>query len=63
MRDEVGSVKITTVVDNNTLSGELLASWGLSFFISVTNEDKRFNILMDTSGSVTTFFHNVNRLE
>jgi 7,8-dihydropterin-6-yl-methyl-4-(beta-D-ribofuranosyl)aminobenzene 5'-phosphate synthase len=62
MRDDLESVKITTIVDNKTLSGELRASWGLSFFVSITSNDKHFNILMDTGGSAPTFFHNMDRL-
>ncbi len=62
MLDEVESVKIITIVDNNTLSGELQSTWGLSFFVSVTGKDKLFNILMDTSGSVPVFFHNIDKL-
>lgn len=60
--DDVESIKLITIVDNKTLSEELQATWGLSFFVSVTGKDKNFNILMDTSGSVPAFFHNADRL-
>lgn len=62
MLSEVESVKITTIVDNKTLSGDLQSTWGLSFFVSIRAGDKSLNILMDTSGSVPAFFHNVDRL-
>ncbi|MBS7268788.1 MAG: MBL fold metallo-hydrolase [Candidatus Freyarchaeota archaeon] len=62
MLDEVESMKITTIVDNNTLSRDLQSTWGLSILVSVTVKDKLFNILMDTSGSVPTFFHNIDKL-
>jgi 7,8-dihydropterin-6-yl-methyl-4-(beta-D-ribofuranosyl)aminobenzene 5'-phosphate synthase len=60
--DDVELLKIITIVDNKTLSKELQSTWGLSLFVSVIGKDKKFNILMDTSGSVPAFFHNVDRL-
>ncbi len=62
MLDEVESLKITTIVDNNTLSRELESTWGLSFFVSVTVRNKLFNVLVDTSGSAQAFFHNIDKL-
>ncbi|MFB0559773.1 MAG: MBL fold metallo-hydrolase [Candidatus Lokiarchaeia archaeon] len=62
MLDEVESVKITTLVDNKSINEELQSTWGLSFFVSIIVSDKHFNILMDTSGSIPAFFHNIDKL-
>lgn len=59
---EVKAVKITTIVDNEVWMRGLLSTWGLSFYISFLSNNKRHSILMDTSGSFQTFYHNALRL-
>lgn len=56
------SLKITTIVDNDSWKGGLRSSWGLSFYVETCTDDRRFNVLMDTSGSFQTFLHNSSEL-
>lgn len=53
---EIGSVKITTVVDNDVWKKGLSLSWGLSFHVEVLKDNKKHAILMDTSGSFEAFY-------
>lgn len=60
--NEVESVRITTVVDNNVWKEGLASSWGLSFCVEAFTNDKRHTVLMDTSGSFQIFFRNAAKL-
>ena len=59
---EVRSVKITTIVDNDVWRKELLSSWGLSFLVETVSEEKRYGVLMDTSGSFEALSKNASCL-
>ena len=60
--EEVKSVRITTVVDNDVWRKKLLSSWGLSLFVETVSEEKRYAVLMDTSGSFEALFKNASFL-
>jgi len=60
---EIGSVKITTVVDNDVWKKGLSSSWGLSFHVEVLKDNKKHAILMDTSGSFEAFYKNALKLD
>ena len=60
--EEVKSVRITTIVDNDVWKEGLASSWGLSFFVESFSDDKKHSVLMDTSGSFKTFFNNASKL-
>ncbi len=60
--NEVESVRITTVVDNNVWKEGLASSWGLSFYVETFTDDKKHVVLMDTSGSFQAFFANALKL-
>jgi 7,8-dihydropterin-6-yl-methyl-4-(beta-D-ribofuranosyl)aminobenzene 5'-phosphate synthase len=60
--NEVESVRVTTVVDNNVWKEGLASSWGLSFYVDTVTDDKKHIVLMDTSGSFQIFFRNVAKL-
>jgi len=55
---EIDSVKITTIVDNGVWERGLSLCWGLSFHVDLLKGNKKHAILMDTSGSFETFYHN-----
>jgi 7,8-dihydropterin-6-yl-methyl-4-(beta-D-ribofuranosyl)aminobenzene 5'-phosphate synthase len=60
--EEVKSVRITTIVDNNAWKKNLMSSWGISLFVETVSEEKRYAVLMDTSGSFETLFKNASWL-
>jgi 7,8-dihydropterin-6-yl-methyl-4-(beta-D-ribofuranosyl)aminobenzene 5'-phosphate synthase len=60
--NEVESVRITTVVDNNVWKEGLASSWGLSFYVETFTHDKKHIVLMDTSGSFEALFNNASKL-
>jgi 7,8-dihydropterin-6-yl-methyl-4-(beta-D-ribofuranosyl)aminobenzene 5'-phosphate synthase len=60
--EEVKSVRITTIVDNDAWRKKLMSSWGLSLFVETVSEEKRYAILMDTGGSFETLFKNASWL-
>jgi len=60
--EEVKSIRITTIVDNDVWREELASCWGLSFLVESFSDDKKHGILMDTSGSFKTFFNNAVKL-
>lgn len=60
--EEVKSVRITTIVDNDVWKEGLAPSWGLSFFVESFSDDEKHSVLMDTSGSFKTFFNNALKL-
>jgi 7,8-dihydropterin-6-yl-methyl-4-(beta-D-ribofuranosyl)aminobenzene 5'-phosphate synthase len=60
--EEVTSVRITTIVDNDVWRKNLLSSWGLSLFVEAVSEEKRCAVLMDTSGSFEALFKNASFL-
>lgn len=60
--EEVKSVRITTIVDNDVWKKGLASGWGLSFFVESFSDDKKHSVLMDTSGSFKTFFKNALKL-
>jgi len=60
--EEVESVKVTTVVDNDVWKEGLRSSWGLSFLVESYSNNRRHSILMDTSGSFEILFSNASKL-
>jgi 7,8-dihydropterin-6-yl-methyl-4-(beta-D-ribofuranosyl)aminobenzene 5'-phosphate synthase len=60
--EEVKSVRITTIVDNDVWREELASCWGLSFLVESFSDDKKHSVLMDTSGSFKTFLNNASKL-
>jgi 7,8-dihydropterin-6-yl-methyl-4-(beta-D-ribofuranosyl)aminobenzene 5'-phosphate synthase len=60
--EEVKSVRITTIVDNDVWRKKLMSSWGLSLFVETISEEKRYDVLMDTSGSFEALFKNASWL-
>jgi len=60
--EEVKSVRITTIVDNSVWRKKLVSSWGLSLFVEIVSEEKRYAVLMDTSGSFEALFNNASWL-
>jgi len=60
--EEVKSVRITTIVDNDVWKEGLASSWGLSFFVESSSGDEKHSVLMDTSGSFKSFFNNALKL-
>jgi metal-dependent hydrolase (beta-lactamase superfamily II) len=54
--------KVTTIVDNNVFEKELASSWGLSVHVETFTNDKKHNVLMDTSGSFQAFIENTSKL-
>jgi len=61
--EEVKSVRITTIVDNDVWRKKLMSSWGLSFFVETASEEKQYVVLMDTSGSFEVLFKNATFLD
>jgi 7,8-dihydropterin-6-yl-methyl-4-(beta-D-ribofuranosyl)aminobenzene 5'-phosphate synthase len=57
------SIEITTLVDNNVWMRGLASSWGLSLYLKIDSGEKRYRILMDTSGSSNALFSNAEKLE
>ena len=64
MLESVDSVKITTIVDNDTTGSRLKTSWGISFFIELFSVDPQQKnvVLVDTSGSFEAFVDNASEL-
>ena len=60
--EEIKSVRITTIVDNDVWKEGLASSWGLSLFVESFSDDEKHSVLMDTSGSFKTFFNNALKL-
>lgn len=60
--DEVESVRITTVVDNEVWEMGLKSAWGLSFYVEAFSDSGKHTVLMDTSGSFPTFSSNASRI-
>jgi len=64
MLESVDSVKITTIVDNDTTRSGLKTSWGISFFVELFSSDppQKNTVLVDTSGSFEAFVDNASEL-
>ena len=60
--EELDSVRVTTLVDNDVYKKGLKSSWGLSFFIQVVAGNERHVLLMDTSDSFEALSGNAQRL-
>lgn len=60
--NEVDSVKIVTLVDNDVWEKGLSSSWGLSFYVEASKNGKPYAILMDTSGSFNVLSENASKL-
>ncbi len=60
--NEVDSVKVVTLVDNDVWERELSSSWGLSFYVETSKNEKPYPILMDTSGSFNMLSENALKL-
>jgi len=54
--------KVTTIVDNNVFKKGLARNWGLSFYVETCINDKKYSVLMDTSGSFQAFIDNTSKL-
>lgn len=60
--NEVDSVRIVTLVDNDIWEEGLSSSWGLSFYVETSKNGKSCPILMDTSGSFNILSENASKL-
>ncbi len=62
-REEILSVNVTTLVDNQSASANLNSVHGLSFHVEVQFPGRSEAILIDTSGSAQVFHHNMQVLQ
>ena len=60
--NEVDSVKVVTLVDNDIWEKGLSSSWGLSFYVEMSKNGKPYPILMDTGSSFNMLSENALKL-
>jgi len=60
--EELRSLRVITLVDNDVWEKGLASSWGLSFYLEAQTEDKQHKVLMNTSGSSDALFGNASKL-
>lgn len=56
--NEVDSVRVITLVDNNIWKKGLASIWGLSFYVETYKNGKTYPLLMDTAGSFNSLLKN-----
>ena len=60
--EELESLRVITLVDNDVWERGLASSWGLSFYVEAQIEGRQHKVLMDTSGSSDALFGNTSKL-
>jgi metal-dependent hydrolase (beta-lactamase superfamily II) len=59
---KIGSLKVTTLVDNLVLTNGLLGEWGLSLLLELEDfEGKSHKVISDTESSEDAMLHNIRK--